>query len=185
MTVTLLALSYVGLSFIMLHMHHDMAWERNGQATGSQATGPRAKPCATPCEDYLGLQTCIDRGVSPRGLLCHNVEKIGMWKTSWYQCECPFEPLLMCNTLNSTSVFNWATTGTCVLNKPACYWAATVVVALLIALHGLLSCLLCGCNSKAKRGGCSIPGWGLVEGVLGTGIAGPGGSVVSKAMHLV
>jgi hypothetical protein len=91
----------------------------------------------------------------------------------------------MCNTLNSTSVFNTATTGTCAPNKPTCAWAASVVVAILVALHGLLSCLLCGCNSNAKRGGCCIPGWGCVEGVLGTGIAGPGGSVVSKAMSLV
>jgi hypothetical protein len=58
MTVTLAALAFVGLSFIVLHVQHDMAWERNGQATGSQAAGPQAKPCSTSCEEYLGLQVC-------------------------------------------------------------------------------------------------------------------------------
>jgi hypothetical protein len=173
-TVVIIALSYVAVSTILMHMKHDLLWEQHGSGAADR--------CQSTCENSPGLETCIDRGVPPASLLCHSVERLGTLRVSRFSCECPAQPLLLCDLHNSTALWTTRETGTCKLDQPVGIWLISVVLAGLVALHGILSCFLCGCHSK-REAGCGP--WSLARMALGSGVAGPTGIAASRAMALV
>lgn len=174
--VTLFALTFVTFSVVTLHMLGDLDGQRSG------TTG---RPCEHTCEAALGRQTCIDRLVRPEALLCHDETRLGKstWPISSYSCQCLFEPLLSCGVHNSTTLISRIQTGTCDADKPKVYWALAVLVAALVALHGIASLICCGGECGPKLPSCGL--WGVAKTVLGSGIAGAPGLAASKAMSLV
>mmetsp|Transcript_14372 Transcript_14372/g.38793 ORF Transcript_14372/g.38793 Transcript_14372/m.38793 type:complete len:176 (+) Transcript_14372:174-701(+) len=174
MQFTLLMLVYALGSLIALHMWHDLIMDNE----------PGVPLCSRTCEEFFdGVETCTDRLIPAERYVCKNYEmtRVGLdWEE---RCHCPFMPLMECQARNSSSlVFAEISTGECVAVMPKCYWAISAAVAGLIGIHGIIAWLTCGASTK--KGGFSIPGMGLVRGILGSGAAGPAGMAASKVLRL-
>lgn len=190
-TLTVAAFVYVSLSVVFLHMKHDLTWEK----VAAQGRTPRTCPKANTCEAVLGVEACIQRQVPADKLLCEHRQAVRNVPLDLpYSCECPFEPAFTCASVNSTVMWGFvpsdAQTGTCQPDARYGAWAASVLVAALVGLHSVFSCLLCASSASSatsQRAGFigSIPGVGLVKSALGSGIAGPAGIAASKALELV